>query len=281
MGARRGLPTTLMLSLGAVSMIGVCLRAQGGGQGKGGIVTPHEIIIGSTPQGPVFADPKGYTLYVTERDRDPERSTCVGPCATEWPPLRAATDAQPFGDWALVPRDDGAPQWAYKGRPLYRYRHEARTNWAEAQGDIWRVAYAAPFPPRGQRLRYGQVSDVAKTRVTVPDVPSGVVGQVTPSGVVLADFNGMTLYTVPGPCTGRCLDTWIPLAAPWAAMPSGEWTRISLPDGAVQWARKGQALYRCAKDAVAGDTNCEKVENGGGRAVRVPPALPPPAVVPQ
>ena len=259
----------LTLSLAVVLLVGTSLRAQVVAQGAGEIVTPPAIIITTTPTGPVFADPKGYTLYVTERDREPVTSTCIGPCATEWPPLRAAADSTSFGDWALVPRDDGAPQWAYKGRPLYRYRWEARTNWAEAQSGVWRIATTTPFPLRGARRRSRAVP---KTRIVVTGVPGGVVGQVTPSGTVLADWNGMTLYALAtGSCVGRCLDTWVPLTAPMVAVPSGDWTLISRPGAARQWAHKGQALYRCADDVVPGDTHCESTNANGGRAVRVPP----------
>jgi predicted lipoprotein with Yx(FWY)xxD motif len=254
----------------AVLFAGVGLPAQAAAQSAGDLVTPPDIIINATPAGPVFADPNGYTLYVTRRDSEPGTSTCSGLCAAEWPPLRAAADATPFGDWTLVPRDDGSPQWAYKGRPLYRYQWEARTGWAEAQSGIWRIATTSPFPVRGAGRRS---RTVPKTRVVVSGVPGGVVGQVTPSGTVLADWNGMTLYALPisGPCADRCLETWTPLTAPMAAVPSGEWTPLRRPDGAMQWAYKGQALYRCTEDESPGDMRCESTEASGGHAVRVPP----------
>ena len=54
-----------ILSLGGVSLAGLLLCAQPAGPGGGEIVTPAEITIHSTPAGPVFADPQGYSLYVT------------------------------------------------------------------------------------------------------------------------------------------------------------------------------------------------------------------------
>ena len=259
-----------VLSLAAALFAGVALRAQAAAQSAADLVTPPDIIINATPTGPVFADPAGYTLYVTQRDSEPGTSTCSGLCAAEWPPLRAAGDPKPFGDWTLVPRDDGAPQWAYKGRPLYRYVWEARTGWAEAQSGVWRIATTSPFPVRGAGSRSRAVP---KTRVVVSGVPGGIVGQVTPLGTVLADRNGMTLYTLraTGQCVDRCLETWTPLAAPMAAVPNGDWTLVHRPEGAMQWAHKGQALYRCTEDMVPGDTRCEWTDDGGGHAVLVPP----------
>jgi len=62
----------------------------------------------------------GMTLYTF--DKDPAgagKSVCNGPCAGNWPPLAAASDAKPSGDYTIITRDDGAKQWAYKGKPLY------------------------------------------------------------------------------------------------------------------------------------------------------------------
>ena len=84
------------------------------------IATPPEITIQDTPAGPLFADRKGFTLYVTDRDKEPGKATCVGPCAEQWVPLRSEAETKAFGEWTLVARTDGRPQWAYKGRPLYR-----------------------------------------------------------------------------------------------------------------------------------------------------------------
>ena len=124
-----------LLSVGAgVGAGGRSLLAAAGQERPSQIVTPPpEITIQDTPVGPMLADVRGFTLYVTDRDKDAGKSSCYGPCAEQWVPLRAQTDTQPFGDWSLVPREDGRPQWAYKGRPLYRYRWEGKARWAEAQ----------------------------------------------------------------------------------------------------------------------------------------------------
>ena len=79
------------------------------------VETPPEITIQQTPPGPLFADVDGYAVYVSERDVEPGQSSCDAKCLSEWIPVRASADATPFGEWSLVPRDDGAPQLGIHG----------------------------------------------------------------------------------------------------------------------------------------------------------------------
>ena len=232
--------------------------------------TPPEITIGSTPVGPVFADEDGYTLYVTRRDTEPDVSTCFADCASVWPPVRASAGAAPFGEWSLVERGDGAPQWAYKGRPLYRYRWELEPNWAIGQGDLWQFATVDPFPDHSRRRRSYLRTAGRQTRFAVEAAPPGIVAETTPLGVALADARGMTLYVAPAGCEPHCGGVWTPLRAPAAAVPVGDWSVVAREDGWPQWAFRGQALYRCSADVQPGEANC--VEEGG-RILEVPPAM--------
>src|SRR5262252_26479 len=75
--------------------------------------------VGDTSKGKALVDAKGMTLYVLDRDTTPNKSTCNGQCATNWPPLAVAGDVKDMGSWTVVTRDDGSKQWAYKGKPLY------------------------------------------------------------------------------------------------------------------------------------------------------------------
>ena len=68
----------------------------------------------------VLADAKGMTLYASDRDMK-GMPMCSGQCAQNWPPLAAAADAKPIGDWTVVTREDGSKQWAYKEKPLYNF----------------------------------------------------------------------------------------------------------------------------------------------------------------
>jgi len=83
----------------------------------------------------------GMTLYTFDRDAG-DKSTCNGPCATNWPPLMATGDAKATGDWTVITRDDGAKQWAYKGKPLYTWNKDTKPG--DKTGDnvnsVWHVA---------------------------------------------------------------------------------------------------------------------------------------------
>jgi predicted lipoprotein with Yx(FWY)xxD motif len=97
--------------------------------------------LGDTAKGKVLVDAKGMTLYTLDRDTAPNKSTCNGQCATNWPPLMVSGDDKASGDWTVVTRDDGAKQWAYKGKPLYFWKDDKKAG--DADGDnrnnIWHV----------------------------------------------------------------------------------------------------------------------------------------------
>ena len=95
----------------------------------------------TTAKGSALVDVKGMTLYVFDRDAT-GKSNCNGPCATNWPPFAAAAGAKASGDWSIVTRDDGAMQWAYKGKPLYAFSKDGKPG--DATGDdfnhVWHIA---------------------------------------------------------------------------------------------------------------------------------------------
>lgn len=94
-----------------------------------------------TAYGTVLADPRGMTLYTAASDRIGV-SNCVKACAQAWPPLLAGADAKPKGRLTLVARDDGGRQWAWEGRPLYRWSKDLSPGDVAGHnyGDVWRVA---------------------------------------------------------------------------------------------------------------------------------------------
>jgi len=83
--------------------------------------------------------------------------------------------------------------------------------------------------------------------------PPGITFQATRTGVIYGDANGKSLYAAEADCSGECLQSWTPVVANANAKPVGDWTLTVRPDGAKQWALKGQALYTSAKDEKPGD----------------------------
>jgi len=91
--------------------------------------------------------------------------------------------------------------------------------------------------------------------------------QATAIGKVLADPNGMTLYTYdkdsPGKsnCYGECAEYWPPMKAAADAKPVGDLTIIKRDDGTMQWADEGKPLYTFVKDKKPGDVTGDNFKN--------------------
>lgn len=80
--------------------------------------------ITQTAMGPMLMDADGMALYTYARDMT-GYSNCNDQCASIWMPMTPAVGAVASGDWSIILRDDGKPQWAYKGRPLYRFSKDS------------------------------------------------------------------------------------------------------------------------------------------------------------
>jgi predicted lipoprotein with Yx(FWY)xxD motif len=96
---------------------------------------------GETSKGKALIDINGMTLYVFDRDAS-GKSNCNGPCAVNWPPLVADTDAKAAGDFAFITREDGRKQWAYKGKPLYTWSKDKNPGDTNGDGvnNVWHIA---------------------------------------------------------------------------------------------------------------------------------------------
>jgi len=95
-----------------------------------------------TSKGAALVDAKGMTLYTFDRDTT-GKSACNGACATNWPPLIAPAAATASGDWTIVTRDDGAKQWAYKGKALYTWSKDTKAGDVTGDGvanNTWHIA---------------------------------------------------------------------------------------------------------------------------------------------
>ena len=91
----------------------------------------------------VLVGANGMTLYTFDKDTaGTGKSVCNGPCAQNWPPLAAASGDASSGDWAVIARDDGSKQWAYKGKPVYFWAKDQKPGDRTGDGvnGIWRLA---------------------------------------------------------------------------------------------------------------------------------------------
>lgn len=93
--------------------------------------------------GATLVSSAGMTLYTFDKDAAGSgKSACNGPCAVNWPPLMASDADRLSGDWSIVTRDDGSKQWAYKGKPLYRWIKDQKPGDKTGDGvlKVWHTA---------------------------------------------------------------------------------------------------------------------------------------------
>jgi predicted lipoprotein with Yx(FWY)xxD motif len=91
----------------------------------------------------VLVGPSGMTLYTFDKDlAGSGKSTCNGPCATNWPPLVVAQGDAASGDFSIITRDDGSKQWAVKGKPVYYWVKDSKPGDKTGDGfnKVWQVA---------------------------------------------------------------------------------------------------------------------------------------------
>jgi predicted lipoprotein with Yx(FWY)xxD motif len=95
-----------------------------------------KVTLSSSPGGAKYlADNFGRSLYLFQSDKN-GRSLCNGACAAAWPPLpgNATADTDLPGPITTITRDDGKPQAAYQGHPLYYSKNDARPGDTKGQG---------------------------------------------------------------------------------------------------------------------------------------------------
>ena len=188
--------------------------------------------------GTQLTDTQGRSLYNFDNDlREPGTSTCTEDCAEIRPPLLASNKPSTLPEnWSLIERNDGTQQWAYKGRPMYRYSKDSHKGAIYGESEGWNAAF--------------------ETIVT----PAEITVASTTLGHVLATQNGQTLYVSNDEsgsfeCSGNCQEPWLPMKAPWAAIASGNFSVLAREDGVYQWVYQNRPLFQYAGDAERGDLN--------------------------
>jgi predicted lipoprotein with Yx(FWY)xxD motif len=179
----------------------------------------------------VFADGKGMVLYFFDKDQDtPGSSSCTldKHCSRQWPPLIAPADAKPVGDWTIIRRPDGKPQWAYKAKPVYRYADDITPGVASGDNarQLWHTV-AEPIPAPHAIMPAGFRIVRAEDRWA------------------FATHEGRVLYA-PLPqaeCDDTCRARWEAVPAPLLARKVGEWQPVPGADASPQWSFRGRPLY--------------------------------------
>ena len=109
----------------------------------GGCASMHAPATPAKTADGVLVGPNQMTLYTFDRDAAGSgKSVCNGPCATNWPPFMAGASDKAGGDYSIVTRDDGAKQWAFKGKPLYYWVRDSKPGDKTGEGfnNVWRAA---------------------------------------------------------------------------------------------------------------------------------------------
>lgn len=224
----------------------ICVMAVAPSISFSATVYPDDVTTSQLGHGTRLTNAQGMTLYQFESDlREPGKSTCNDDCAVKHPPLLAADiPAQIPDNWTLIERDDGTQQWAFNGMPLYTSKMDSHKGSDYGQGQGWIVAF-----------------ETIKT-------PSELSVASTVLGHVLATSEGLTLYVNTGDkasktvaCESECMETWLPVQAPWAASSYGDFSVHTRTDGIYQWAYQGKPLFLFAGDAERGDINGDGVDD--------------------
>jgi predicted lipoprotein with Yx(FWY)xxD motif len=90
----------------------------------------------------MLVDGKGLTVYTFDKDvAGSGKSVCNDKCAVNWPPVLATASDKPQGAYAIIVRDDGRRQWAYKGKPVYTWPEdqEPGDKYGDNKNNIWHI----------------------------------------------------------------------------------------------------------------------------------------------
>ncbi len=200
------------------------------GAAAAGPQVPEGFKVHATDGGWYLQSSEGLALYTFANDRDnADLAACSKTCLETWHLVAAPPGTKAVGKWSVLPRKDGSSVWGYDGLPIYTFNFDT-PNAGQGIGDrlaqLWHVVFEPIQPPPG----------------------IGVEG--TSIGRVLVDAKGTPLRYLENEtpkkpaCTDACLRAWRPMAAPWMAQASGDWTIVDRADDkSRQWAFRGRPLY--------------------------------------
>lgn len=149
------------------------------GSGEVGVRRPVEAPSAVPPQfkvetlltGRILLTNDNYSVYASSRD-GADKSSCNAACLAEWKPIVAPAYAKPRGDFGIIERSPGVRQWTFRKQPLYTHI-----------GEPFAKMYGSDVP--GWYNVYLQFT---------PKPPADFTVQESPTGLVLADRIGRTVY---------------------------------------------------------------------------------------
>ncbi len=203
-----------------------------------------------------LGDAEGNPLYTYDADQ-PGRSGCYAECAKEFPPFVTDAHARASGDWSIILRDDHVRQWAYQGKPLYRY--SGKNPGGEPTVGVDHQDDPAWFDPASKK--YYSPKAGWRRAAYMPEKSAVMPADFALEGLAIANgfglidtATGMTVYAAPS--SHRLSSDWRPMRAAALAKPLGDFSIIERrDDGTRQWTYKGDALYTFAHDYASGAVN--------------------------
>jgi len=135
-------------------------------------MVPPQFRVISTLVGRRLLTSENYSVYASSHDK-PNKSNCAGACLKDWEPILAPAYAKPRGEFGIIERSPGIRQWTFREQPLYTHIGEPFFKQYGSDEPGWYNVYTqfTPKPPSED--------------FTV---------QVSPTGLVLADKAGKTVY---------------------------------------------------------------------------------------
>jgi predicted lipoprotein with Yx(FWY)xxD motif len=222
---------------------------------------PPGVIVRESDQaaGHILANDDGMPLYLFSGKHAAGTAQCAPAPCKSWLPLTAPALANTTGDFTVTEYEPGIRQWAYRGKPIYRYVEDEKIGDVRGR-DIdaaMQVALVARyFMPAEAKIRlnhFGGDSLVSANGMTLytRDSAAGPSGQNLRVGAYGNPAMGRALGG--SACEGDCTKTWPPLSAPADAVAAGYWAPIRRSDGTLQWSYRGYALYTYTGDQQPGD----------------------------
>jgi predicted lipoprotein with Yx(FWY)xxD motif len=239
---------------------------------------------------------QGTVLYTLGREKSGARveagfrSGCEqGKCPGKWLPFYASEQSVSIGKWTVV-FIDGAKQWAYDTRPVFRFQGDHESEDANGIGvdqGLLLVLQAPPAAPEQVSVHLALLGPVYTNPqgltlyvfecATVKPPGRGIPGESFSCDGPGDDVTYREQYC---PAPDQCRRMWLPFEAPANAKPrGGTWSVAEIPDpvryplrfvmlgknanlpaGAIRvWTFKGKPLYTYTGDRVAGDIRGEKI----------------------